>query len=401
MSEVVLTNCKGSHWLLSAVGSIGIALTAGGCGSGDVVPNLSPPTITQQPSDTTSPLGSKATFVVTANGSGNLTYQWYRSGLAIPSSASTSYVVPAVSPGDDGANFSVQVSNRYGSVLSRTATLGVGPRAPDPLDLRFQQVDSPSTFNGYHGNGGAAVGNLLPLGGLKFPYAIGTPLSVGPGCQYGGTVLDISDCGWVDQTFAQPAGTVRIDTSYQSYRFSQWPAIATQVSDLHSVITGLDLAPAFDSCAIGWATAADSSNYDLHIDAVTLADVGSAIALDAANGRVTTAISFNGGQLSYISYGWSGDKTGAYEAAVAFTSKQSVANAAQSLAKSGFIITAVGGNDLDGVLLVGTRVKGDILARPIMIIPGGLSAQPLLDGGYAIVAVVQDKTGFIATIGER
>ena len=41
---------------------------------------------------------------------------------------------------------------------------------------------------------------------------------------------------------------------------------------------------------------------------------------------------------------------------------------AQTLANQGYFIGAVGGNDTDGYLIVGMRVQGDTMPRPVTLI---------------------------------
>lgn len=369
-----------------------------GCGRGGDISQMSSPLIVQQPADATAPLGSSVSFTVVAEGLGPLAYRWFRNGSAISAASGSSYSISPVSASDDGSSFSVEISNRFGQTTSRSADLKIGARLPDPLDLRFQQVGSPSTYNGYRGYA-SPIGNLLPKGALGFSGVIGTPLSIGPGCPAG--LGSIYNCAWVDSTFSQPTGVVQIDTHYQSSAFSDWPGVLAQVEDVHTVVTGLDLAPSFDSAAFSWAVSHDSSSYQRHTNISTVASLGPSVAVEANAGRVTTAVSFNNGQVNFLSYGWSNDTSNHYETSVVLTTKQQVVSAAQMLAKSGYIITAGGGNDTDGVLLVGTKVKGDSIERPLLVVSGGARADALLSQGYAVVLVVLDQSGYIAIVGER
>ena len=74
-----------------------------------------------------------------------------------------------------------------------------------------------------------------------------------------------------------------------------------------------------------------------------------------------------------------------------------------NLAARGYILTAMtpSGNG-DNYILVGTRVQGDTLARPLMTVtqstPGPIS---LTQQGYAIVAVLSNPNGSVEFIGER
>ncbi|HYL16388.1 MAG TPA: N,N-dimethylformamidase beta subunit family domain-containing protein [Terriglobales bacterium] len=85
------------------------------------------PTITAQPVSQTVTAGQTATFSVTASGTAPLSYQWEKNGTAISDSggSSASYTTPATTTSDNGAQFTVVVSNSAGSATSDTATLTV------------------------------------------------------------------------------------------------------------------------------------------------------------------------------------------------------------------------------------------------------------------------------------
>jgi hypothetical protein len=82
------------------------------------------PTVTQ-PANQTVMVGQTATFSVTAGGTGPLSYQWFKNGVAISGATSSTYTTPAAVSGDTGAVFTVSVSNSSGSVTSGPATLTV------------------------------------------------------------------------------------------------------------------------------------------------------------------------------------------------------------------------------------------------------------------------------------
>ena len=89
------------------------------------------PGIVTQPSDKTVTLGQTATFSVVANGTPTLTYQWQKNGTIIPGATGATYTTPATTLADNGATFSVNVSNAQGSVTSTAATLTLTlPTAP-------------------------------------------------------------------------------------------------------------------------------------------------------------------------------------------------------------------------------------------------------------------------------
>ena len=105
-------------------------LLLGACNGDPYMPSSSTttntaPSITTQPSSVTVTVGLSATFSVTASGTVPLTYQWFRDGTTILGATQSSYVLTATTAADNGATFSVTVSNSLGSVNSNSATLTV------------------------------------------------------------------------------------------------------------------------------------------------------------------------------------------------------------------------------------------------------------------------------------
>ena len=90
------------------------------------------PAITTQPSGQTIVAGQTATFSVTASGTAPLSYQWYKNGTAMNGAASSTYTTPAEANSDNGAQFTVTVSNVAGHVTSTVATLTVNAAAVAP-----------------------------------------------------------------------------------------------------------------------------------------------------------------------------------------------------------------------------------------------------------------------------
>ncbi len=83
------------------------------------------PSITSQPANQSVAAGTAATFTVTASGTSPLSYQWRKNGANISGATSASYTTPATATADNGATFSVVVSNSAGSATSNNATLTV------------------------------------------------------------------------------------------------------------------------------------------------------------------------------------------------------------------------------------------------------------------------------------
>jgi hypothetical protein len=115
-------------------------------------PSGNAPSITQQPSDKTAQIGSSVSFSVSATGTPPLNYQWRRNGTNISGATGASYTISSVASSDDGDQFSCRVSNSYGSVISRAATLtvsssGVAPSITShPSDVTVQAGGS-ATFS--------------------------------------------------------------------------------------------------------------------------------------------------------------------------------------------------------------------------------------------------------------
>jgi hypothetical protein len=120
--------------------------------SGNVTSNAAtltvngPPAITGQPANKTVTVGQPATFSVTANGTGTLTYQWNKGGAAIGGATSSTYTTPATTNADNGSQFTVTVTNSAGKITSNTATLTVTAAATQILNasqgsLNFSSVN--------------------------------------------------------------------------------------------------------------------------------------------------------------------------------------------------------------------------------------------------------------------
>jgi hypothetical protein len=104
---------------------LSLFLTGCGAGGGSFHGIGSGPTITGEPANQMVTVGQPATFLVTATGASPLSYQWQKGTNQIPGATSASYTTPATTLSDNGAQFSVVVSNSNGSVTSNAATLTV------------------------------------------------------------------------------------------------------------------------------------------------------------------------------------------------------------------------------------------------------------------------------------
>jgi hypothetical protein len=82
------------------------------------------PSITEQPQPLTVSQGAAATLMVRAAGTPPLAYRWRFNGAFLPGATSSNYAIAAAQPTDAG-DYSVVVTNSFGSVTSTVATLTV------------------------------------------------------------------------------------------------------------------------------------------------------------------------------------------------------------------------------------------------------------------------------------
>ena len=90
---------------------------------------LALPVITVQPANQTAGPGADVTFTVVATGS-QLTYQWRRDDVDVPGATNASYTLANIDVPDNGATFTVAITNGAGTANSLAATLTVTENAP-------------------------------------------------------------------------------------------------------------------------------------------------------------------------------------------------------------------------------------------------------------------------------
>lgn len=352
-----------------------------GCGGGTSTPSQSNQAviITVQPLSQTAPIGGTATFTVSATGTAPLSYQWSENGAEISGANSASYTTPTVALGPDAStsigSFQVTVTNSVNSVVSSTAELTAGPRSPKAGDLRyllFQQVDIP----GLGSNGGLISDISVEPGGAinnaSGTNVAGSPLGLGSSYACGS-----GTCVWPFGFYALPPPVVGLSMSYQGGRYSDLTSDLQGYAASNVVFTSLDLEPAQNAYAISWVQTAQTGGFDYRMDplippgADQQAQIQAQAVLDGTQSRIITAVSFDAsGNAVLVSYGWTGDTTTVYEAQTSLVPAGSqvsagVTSAATALANDGYFISAFGGNDTNGYILIGMRVNGDTLPRPI------------------------------------
>ena len=307
----------------------------------------------------------------------------------ITGATSASYTSPAVALSDNGSTFQVTVTNISSSATSDVAILTAGPRAPMLGDLRYllwQQVTIPWNSGGETGNLGATEESITN--------ALGTPL------QLGSSLVANGGCEWHFSVLFLPPPMTGLDMSYQQ-DFTQsesYVSYLQSVAATNVVINSIDLEPACGSMGVSWVKSSNVGGFDYRLEAVPPAQIQAAAAADGAQGRIITAATFDdaAGNAILISYGWQGDVSTIYEAKSVIAMPPDVANQATQLASEGYFISAFGGNDTDGYVLVGMRVKGDALPRPI----SGSGAASSENVPFTVVAWLAETAG-VTTLYEQ
>ncbi len=137
--DVVVSNSAGSATSNPAVLTVNAGSTA--------------PTITGQPASQTVTAGQSVSFTVTATGTAPLAYQWRKGGATITGATSATYTFTATYA-DNGAQYSVVVSNAAGTATSNNATLTVNPKSRDLSgDGTTNVLDLAAFMAAYSGSG--------------------------------------------------------------------------------------------------------------------------------------------------------------------------------------------------------------------------------------------------------
>jgi hypothetical protein len=228
--------------LFTAVVSNGAGNATSNAATLSVNPAPVAPSISAQPASQTVTAGQTATFNAAATGTAPLSYQWKKNGTAITGAISSSYITPAETTSDSGAQFSVTVSNSAGSVTSNSVTLTVnappGPLTVSTSTLSFGNVNvgSSSVLGVSFTNSGTAninISNVI-IAGPGFT-ASGLPA---------GLILTSGQTASLSATFAPAAaGSVTGSVSVTS-NASNSPATIT--------LSGTGVQPVAHSAALSW-----------------------------------------------------------------------------------------------------------------------------------------------------
>jgi uncharacterized delta-60 repeat protein len=225
-----------------------------------------PPSILVPPESRTVVAGSTAALHVTAAGSSLLSYQWFFNGDAIPHGTNRQLTLPDVRSADIG-NYSVQVSNRVGSIHSALARLNVTFMAQQSWATNYALTD---------------------LGGGPMAMAVAAD----------GSVYVAAGVGFAE---GSDYGVAKFDRD--GHRL--WAATYDGAGGAYDVATDIAIDHEGNAYVTGWSWGNNSSfdaatiKYDLNGNQLwaarfngpdNLEDVGHAIAVDT-NGNVIVALS--------------------------------------------------------------------------------------------------------------
>ena len=201
------------------------------------------PAITTQPANRTVIAGQTAAFSVTAGGTAPLSYQWRKNGANISGATAASYTTPATTTADNGAQFSVVISNSLGTLASSNATLTVNAAtlllSANPASLNFGSVMLGSS-------------NLLPVTITNSGNSRVTISSVslsGPGFSAGGLssgqILNAGQTATLNVTFAPAASGSATGNVTVSSDATNSPASVN--------LSGSGVQPVAHSAALSWS----------------------------------------------------------------------------------------------------------------------------------------------------
>ena len=357
------------------------------CGSSSPAAPTVPtaPTILVQPLDQTVAPGQTTTFTVQADAGGtSATYKWSWNGADIEGATSASFTTRAAEVADNGSTFAVTVRNLAGSVTSQDATLTVSPapRAPRKGDLRFQGVGAVPFRRA------PMISDILSNQQIGFRGVAGTPLSLETGLT---PATPTQGSAWFYATTQLPPSSQATRVDYTgNMGTTRMTDLMSQASTSNGVITSLDFVD--ENTTYAWSRVGSvGQDYFAVWSVVSPTDVASHVALEGAHGRVITAVAAHAGTVWIVSHARAGEPPTVYDTSVRGATGSTVGQVSSGLAADGYIITAMGRDGAGGLMLVGTRVQGDRMARPLAVVTGADVPQDLLLRGYAIVGYVFDR----------
>lgn len=168
-----------------------VSNSAGSVTSSAATLTVNEPVINAQPASQVAPVGGSATFSVAAAGTSPLHYQWRFNAVNISGATASSYTKSNVQDADAG-NYSVVVTNAYGTVKSANATLTLNH--PPTLTLGNSRNTEPLVnFESFANN--------TPNGTVMFQRPAYSPTTA--------SYLDTAATNYTSVTTSFPAGNTR------------------------------------------------------------------------------------------------------------------------------------------------------------------------------------------------
>ncbi len=296
-------------------GTVTVTASAPGLVSGSVtlasVPLAAPaqtqaPAIIVPPVDTAVTAGYPATFNVSADGSGTLSYQWYVNGAAVQGATGTSYTTPNTTTANNGSKVSVMVSSTSGltPVTSNAVTLSVS--APANTVITMQPVAAQTAVVGQ-----TATVSVGATGSPQLNYqwfVNSTPVQSGPQSSYTTPILTAAGTQTIYVIVSNPLNKVPSGNSVLTVNAPAAAGIATQPASqivpvnqpvqLSATVTGSapytyqwQFTPKGGSTTILLSNTTSSSTITYTIPAMSAANVGAYTVTvnNAANAPATSA----------------------------------------------------------------------------------------------------------------
>jgi Immunoglobulin domain len=102
---------------------------------------VNPPTISQQPSNQTAPLGSSVTFNLQFTGGNNTLVQWFKNGIAnYTGQSGSSLTLNKIQASDAGSYFAILASGNGAYIQTNTVTLTIGSSSASAPSFQTQPV---------------------------------------------------------------------------------------------------------------------------------------------------------------------------------------------------------------------------------------------------------------------
>ncbi len=346
------------------------------------------PSLEFQPMDCRDSIGSQAKFSVSANGTRPINYQWYMNDTPVQGATQAEFTIDRLEVVHHLAKVWVQVSNSFGTLDSKKATIYLmdAPASPKSGDLRFKRLNAyPS---------GLVAGNLetflsaaedKPTSSLALNGRLGTPLPIA--C---GTNLDSESVrfAWPYYAPALPASPQKLNTSYFSGEYSKFEAyLQARLEDVNSLITSMECVK--NGCfAFSTLQSPDAKKFKANYQVVEAEAFAKHVQTEAQDGRVVTAFAYKEGQIHCVAYGWDFDLRQHDVIVSDPLGRNALISKIKELAKDGYIITALGGDAKSRYQVVGTRIEDLSLPRPTEIVNSAEELKALLLRGYTVMAAL-------------